>query len=76
MDSLFDSMNSLDVSNKPPSIFKCQLRLFSDWFSHWTDQERNAFMLRLRVLDAGFVIRFNEKADSLSHCQGATAGPS
>ena len=66
MESIFDSMNSLEVRDKPPSIFQCQLKLFSDWFSRWEDKERNAFMLKLQVLDSQFVARFNEEANRLS----------
>ncbi|XP_005112416.1 uncharacterized protein C14orf119 [Aplysia californica] len=72
VDSLFDSMNSLGVSDKPPSIYKCQLKLFGDWFSEWTDAERNTFVLKLQVLDPGFVAKFNEEASRLSNGLGSS----
>lgn len=66
VDSLFDAMHSLNVSNdKPPSIFQCQMKLFSQWFDSWTDKQRNDFMLKLHCLDAEFVTRFNEEVESL-----------
>ncbi|BFZ07634.1 hypothetical protein BsWGS_10673 [Bradybaena similaris] len=66
MDTLFDSMKSMGVKDKPPSIFQCQLKLFSEWFSQWTDSERNAFLLKLQVLDPDFVANFNKEADRLA----------
>ena len=34
--TLFDAMTSLNVQDKPPSIFKCQLKLFDQWFCEWS----------------------------------------
>ncbi|CAL1530495.1 unnamed protein product [Lymnaea stagnalis] len=65
VDSLFDSMKSLGVSDKPPSIFQCQLKLFSQWFSNWTDAERKDFMIKIQCIDPGFVATFNEQATLL-----------
>ena len=59
--TLFDAMNSLDVSDKPPNIFKCQLKLFNQWFGDWQDKERNGFLTKLEEVDPGFVFRFNEE---------------
>uniref|UniRef100_A0A0B7BUX4 Uncharacterized protein n=1 Tax=Arion vulgaris TaxID=1028688 RepID=A0A0B7BUX4_9EUPU len=64
--TLFDSMKSLGVSDRPPSIFQCQLKLFSQWFSCWTDAHRNVFLLKLQVLDPGFVASFNKEAERLA----------
>ena len=66
IDSLFDSMKGLGVSDRPPSIFQCQLKLFSEWFSEWSDAERNDFLLKLRVLDSEFVRTFEEEAHRLN----------
>lgn len=64
--TLFDAMNSLNVKDKPPTIFQCQLKLFSQWFNEWTDQERNEFMRQLEIKDAIFVSKFNEAIASTS----------
>ncbi|KAK2159348.1 hypothetical protein LSH36_154g02010 [Paralvinella palmiformis] len=59
--TLFDAMNGLNFNDKPPSIFKCQLKLFHQWFSEWNDKERNGFLTNLEEVDPGFVHRFNEQ---------------
>merc|ERR1719422_1036095 len=66
MESIFNSMGAMKVEDKAPSIFKCQLKLFADWFAQWTDPQRNAFLIKLRVLDSQFVIKFEEEAQRLS----------
>lgn len=70
VDSLFASMHQMSVTDKAPSIFQCQLKLFSDWFSLWTDKQRNDFILRLAVIDSDFVKKFNEEADKVVQQQG------
>ena len=64
--TLFDAMNMLNVDDKPPSIFKCQMKLFEQWFDSWTDHQRNVFLQRLELADHDFVNRFNEEVASTS----------
>jgi len=61
VDTLFDSMHALNVKDKPPSIFQCQIKLFTQWFEGWTDKERNDFVFRLSCIDSKFVEHFNEQ---------------
>lgn len=58
--TLFDALESLDMSDKPPSIFKCQMKLFDDWFDGWTQKEQNDFLVQIEQVDAGFVFKFND----------------
>ena len=66
VDSLFHAMNNMNVQDKPMSIFQCQLKLLGEWFSEWTDGERNDFMFHLGTLDPIFVARFKEEAAKAS----------
>ena len=62
VDSLFEAMDSLKVRDTPPpTIFQCQLKLMGEWFSEWTDKERNDLMTWLAARDPAFVERFNEE---------------
>ncbi|XP_046372671.1 uncharacterized protein C14orf119-like [Haliotis rufescens] len=65
VDALFDAMKTLNVQDRPPSIFQCQLKLFNQWFGGWTQQDRNSFVIKLAEVDALFVQRFNEEVASL-----------
>lgn len=60
MVTLFDAMDTLDVSDKPPSIFKCQMKLFNQWFDGWDVTERNEFLNSLEARDPEFVGRLNK----------------
>lgn len=68
MCTLLDAMQSLDtsMSHKPPSIFKCQMSLFDQWFSDWSDKDRNDFMIALECIDSEFVTRFNAQVAGTS----------
>eukprot|EP00918_Siedleckia_nematoides_P091290 GHVU01200542.1.p1 GENE.GHVU01200542.1~~GHVU01200542.1.p1 ORF type:complete len:120 (+),score=16.23 GHVU01200542.1:68-427(+) len=64
--NLFDAMDGLNMADKPPSIFKCQMKLFDQWFVGWTDKERNGFMRQLEVIDPNFVSQFEEQISESS----------
>ena len=42
--TLFDAMQTLKVNDKAPSIYQCQLKLFTDWFQEWSEVERTLFL--------------------------------
>ena len=67
--TLFDAMTSLNVQDKPPSIFKCQLKLFDQWFCEWSEYERNSFMQQLEEIDQDFVNAFNAQVAATSGAQ-------
>ena len=61
MDALFDSMKYMNVKDKPPSIFECQMKLFTQWFEVWTRQERDVFISKLREINPEFVDEFDKQ---------------
>lgn len=46
------------VKDKLPNIFECQLRLWTQWFESWCEEERNHFLHMLEERDPGFVAHF------------------
>ncbi|TRY56224.1 hypothetical protein DNTS_028546 [Danionella cerebrum] len=46
------------VNDRPPNIFECQLRLWTQWFDSWSEEERNAFLNSLDEKDPHFVAYF------------------
>lgn len=52
------SPSALKVKDRPPNIFECQLRLWTQWFDTWTEEERNAFLTSLEEKDPVFVAQF------------------
>lgn len=59
VDSLFDSMKTLKVNDKPPSIFQCQMKLYTSWFEGWSDKEKDDFVRKLGEISPEFVEQFH-----------------
>ena len=64
--TLLDAMDMLNVKDKPPSIFQCQLKLFNQWFDEWPEKQRNDFLTQLEIADHEFVARFNAEVAATS----------
>uniref|UniRef100_A0AAY4B145 Uncharacterized protein n=1 Tax=Denticeps clupeoides TaxID=299321 RepID=A0AAY4B145_9TELE len=61
--SLLDQLGAMQVKDRLPSIFECQLRLWSQWFESWSEEERNGFLGSLEETEPSFTARFyNEVA--------------
>ncbi|XP_061694326.1 uncharacterized protein C14orf119 homolog [Syngnathoides biaculeatus] len=65
--TLLDSLNTLQVKDRLPNIFECQLRLWTQWFQSWGEEERNHFLHVLEERDPTFVAHFY-------NCVAGTAG--
>jgi len=54
-----EHFTSLTIDNgRPPSLFKCQVDLFTDWVVAWSDDQKNYFIIRLKDIDAGFSSKY------------------
>jgi len=51
-----ETLSHLDLnkSERPPSLFECQLKLFKDWVVAWSDDQKSYFILRLKDIDSQF----------------------
>lgn len=56
--TLLDSLSTLQVKDRLPNIFECQLRLWTQWFESWGEEERNHFLHMLEEQDPIFVGHF------------------
>ncbi|XP_061588763.1 uncharacterized protein C14orf119 homolog [Cololabis saira] len=56
--TLLQSLTTLQVKDRLPNIFECQLRLWSQWFESWGEDERNHFLHLLEECDPVFVAHF------------------
>lgn len=56
--TLLDSLSTLQVRDRLPNIFECQLRLWTQWFETWREEERNHFLHILEERDPEFVAHF------------------
>lgn len=56
--NLFFSVHLDKVRDRLPNIFECQLRLWTQWFESWGEEERNHFLHILEERDPAFVAHF------------------
>ncbi|XP_062378700.1 uncharacterized protein C14orf119 homolog [Sardina pilchardus] len=56
--SLLEQLTTMEVKDRVPNIFECQLRLWTQWFESWTEEERNSFINCLEERDPIFVAHF------------------
>ncbi|CAK6967883.1 uncharacterized protein C14orf119 homolog [Scomber scombrus] len=56
--TLLDSLSTLQVKDRLPNIYECQLRLWTQWFDSWGEEERNHFLHILEERDPTFVAHF------------------
>lgn len=45
---------------KPLSIFGCQVKLFREWFSGWSDDQKNYLVMRLQAIDGDFYSKYEK----------------
>jgi len=58
---LADGIKAMDTnSDRPPSLFSCQVKLFRDWFGGWSDDQKNYLTLRLKDVDAEFFAKYEQ----------------
>ncbi|XP_067130196.1 uncharacterized protein C14orf119 [Centruroides vittatus] len=62
--SLANSVDSMNVSDRPPSIFQCRMKLFNEWIVNWSDEEKSDFLSHLKILDEKFIENFYDSLDS------------
>jgi len=64
---IVDSVEALKINGdiingdtkKPPSLYECQIKLFKDWFSSWSDDQKNYLVTRLQAIDAEFYEKYS-----------------
>lgn len=74
MSDEFDSLNingGGENAKKPPSLFSCQVKLFREWFSGWSDDQKNYLVMRLQAIDGEFYAKYEKY---VSDPEAATKG--
>jgi len=54
INGLLGGIQNLNCSSRPPSLFSCQIKLFSEWWDSWTEEDRANFQTKLREKDSKF----------------------
>lgn len=76
INGLLPIMESLCKENgRPLSLFKCRIKLFTEWVQTWSDDDKESFLSGIRSIDVDFAERYEQKASahmvsSPEHCNG------
>lgn len=46
---------------RPLSLFKCRIKLFTQWVPTWTEEDKDSFLTGIRSMDMDFAQRFEQK---------------
>ncbi|XP_026575282.1 uncharacterized protein C14orf119 homolog [Pseudonaja textilis] len=64
---LMESLSRLRLEyGKPPSIYKCQMRLWNQWFRSWSEAERNEFVRQMEEEMPDLAGRFYQEVAALA----------
>lgn len=58
---------------RPLSLFKCRIKLFTEWVPAWSDEDVENFLSGVRSADADFAQRYEQNASAAGppeHCNG------
>lgn len=76
VNGLLPIMESLSKEDcRPLSLFKCRIKLFTEWVQTWSNDDRESFLSGVRSMDVDFAQRYEQKAtayvvSSPVHCNG------
>ncbi|VVC29734.1 Protein of unknown function DUF4508 [Cinara cedri] len=76
INGLLPIMESLcKEDGRPLSLFKCRIKLFTEWVQTWSDDDKESFLSGIRSIDMDFAERYQQKASayvvsSSEHCNG------
>lgn len=70
---IIDSLSKEDC--RPLSLFKCRIKLFTEWAQTWSNDDKESFLSGIRSMDVDFAQRYEQKvsvyaANGPQHCNG------
>lgn len=77
VNGLLPIMESLcQADGRPLSLFKCRIKLFTEWVQSWSDDDMESFLGGVRSTDADFARRYEQKASAAGpeRCNGTVNG--
>lgn len=77
VNGLLPIMESLcKEDGRPLSLFKCRIKLFTEWVQTWSDDDKESFLTGVRSMDSDFAERYEQKTsaacavEDTEHCNG------
>lgn len=61
MNGVLSSMGSINCQDKPMNLFQCRVKLFNEWYTNWTEEERDRLVKNISDLDKTFSEKLQEE---------------
>ncbi|XP_056646587.1 uncharacterized protein C14orf119 [Diorhabda sublineata] len=61
VNGIINSISNVDCRDKPMSLFECRVKLFKEWFIHWTADQKHNFISQISDIDTAFAEKLNEE---------------
>ncbi|XP_057661082.1 uncharacterized protein C14orf119 [Diorhabda carinulata] len=61
VNGIINSISNVDCRDKPMSLFECRVKLFKEWFIHWTADQKHHFISQISDIDTAFAEKLNEE---------------
>ncbi|XP_072392557.1 uncharacterized protein C14orf119 [Diabrotica undecimpunctata] len=59
VNGIINSISNVDCRDKPMSLFECRVKLFKEWFIHWTADQKQNFLAQISEIDSVFAEKLN-----------------
>lgn len=59
LECLMSTMTQMSLDKQGPSVFECQLKIFSKWHICWSPSDRTEFIIQLNTIAPEFIASVN-----------------
>ncbi|KAF5289859.1 hypothetical protein FQR65_LT01993 [Abscondita terminalis] len=59
VNGIVNHMSAVNCQDKPMSLFECRIKLFKEWFVHWSPEQRENFLKKISDIDNTFADKLN-----------------
>ncbi|XP_015836844.1 uncharacterized protein C14orf119 isoform X2 [Tribolium castaneum] len=59
VNGIVNSIANVNCQEKPMSLFECRVKLFREWFSQWSADQKESFLKQIKEIDSGFADKLN-----------------
>ncbi|KAF5271757.1 hypothetical protein FQA39_LY08080 [Lamprigera yunnana] len=59
VNGIVNHMSAVNCQDKPMSLFECRIKLFKEWFGHWSSEQKDNFLKKIADIDSIFADKLN-----------------
>ncbi|KAB7499134.1 Uncharacterized protein Anas_08129 [Armadillidium nasatum] len=70
VNGIVGGVRSMRVGERRPSLFDCQIKLFQDWYEHWTAEEKQRLLNHITSSDPEFAAKLHKSNSESGETNG------